>query len=292
MLLFFVDFIWIWANHFFLESTGPSAQASNIGHGMESGEGCTVPARGRSQCSCKLARNGGAATASQHISFQCQHCSCWACSRMASSDSLLENDGVEPGEERCSDLQHVHHNLYQSLRTAEILGPLWGYESIWGVQGQIHLQCHHQGMWKDGTVATGHLLTAGHAAAECHTGWSHLQRLHCKREGEVGHWVLNWLLILFAADTNSATPLPEANRVSGHLVTFCIGQVGPSTFAILEVVFLSHGIFSLRILPWNFSRPWDRENWDMIQSAIIPWSAPVNVGPSGKELWSCFRKGW
>ena len=165
MFLFFVVFIRIWANHFFLESTGPSAQASNIGHGMESGEGCTVPARGRSQCSCKLARNAGAATASQHISFQCQHCSCWACSRMASSDSLLENDGVEPGEERCSDLQHVHDNLYQSLRTAEILGPLWGYESIWGVQGQIHLQCHHQGMWKDGTVAAGHLLTAGHAAA-------------------------------------------------------------------------------------------------------------------------------
>ena len=165
MFLFFVVFIRIWANHFFLESTGPSAQASNIVHGMESGEGCTVPARGRSQCSCKLARNAGAATASQHISFQCQHCSCWACSRMASSDSLLENDGVEPGEERCSDLQHVHDNLYQSLRTAEILGPLWGYESIWGVQGQIHLQCHHQGMWKDGTVAAGHLLTAGHAAA-------------------------------------------------------------------------------------------------------------------------------
>ena len=146
----------------------------------------TLLAREWSQCSCKPARNAGTAVASKCASLQCQHCSSGTSSRLASSPFLLENDGGPPGEKRYDYLQHMHDNLHQSHRVAEIPGLVRGHEPFGGLQGQIHLQCNHQGVWADDAVAIGFVFNAGHARAQRHTGWGDLQCHHYQSEGKVG----------------------------------------------------------------------------------------------------------
>ena len=146
----------------------------------------TLLAREWSQCSCKPARNAGTAVASKCASLQCQHCSSGTSSRLASSPFLLENDGGPPGEKGYNYLQHMHDNLHQSHRVAEIPGLVRGHEPFGGLQGQIHLQCNHQGVWEDDAVAIGFMFNAGRARAQRHTGWGDLQCHHYQPEGKVG----------------------------------------------------------------------------------------------------------